>query len=415
MPARLINAIVPEDGQLASIDRILELTRQHLNMDLMILGEFVDGERVMRRVVAEDPAMSELVGTSEPRDMTYCGLAADGRIGPVIEDTAQNALTCDLPTTRDLGVRSYAGVPITLSGGEIYGTLCCFGYEPARHPSPTQLGLLAVVSGLIAHRIEEERAAELHATAARGQIRRMIDDGQPAMVFQPIIDLNTGMISGVEALSRFSTDPPASPDRWFAAARDAGCGAELEVAAIRVALGWLPEVPDNQCLNLNVGAAALGDTAVQDELLEAPLDRITLEVTEQDLVDRPEQTRVFIERARDLGARIAIDDFGAGYAGLTRVLELHPDVIKLDRALVSGVDRDPARAALVGATATFASSIGSEVVAEGVETPTELDALQGIGVSHAQGYHLGRPMTAPWRRFARDERIVPPRSARAPS
>jgi EAL domain-containing protein (putative c-di-GMP-specific phosphodiesterase class I) len=410
LPARLIKAILPEGGQLASIDRILELTRQHLDMDLMILGEFVDGQRVMRNVVGVDPDLADLAGSSEPRDTTYCGLAADGRIGAVVPDTLDNELTSGLRVTRDLGVRSYVGVPIALSNGEVYGTLCCFGREPNHEVSPTQLGLLAVVSGLIAQRIEDERATELRTTAARTQIRQLVDDGQPRMVFQPIVDLRSGLVSGVEALARFDTEPPKPPDAWFAAAAEAGCGPELEVAAIRAALRWLPDIPASQCMFVNVGAAALGDPEVQDELLEAPLDRITIEVTEQNLLEHPDESRRFIARARELGTRIAIDDLGAGYAGLHRVLELSPDVIKLDRQLVSGIDQDPARFALVGATAAFATSIGSEVVAEGVEHEAELRTLQGIGVSHAQGYHLGHPVTAPWLRSGPEVPVIAPRS-----
>jgi EAL domain-containing protein (putative c-di-GMP-specific phosphodiesterase class I) len=409
MPARLIRAILPDSGQLASIDRMLELTRQHLDMDLMIVGEFIGGQRVMRNVVADDPALVGLQGTSEARDTTYCGLIAEGRIPATMIDTLTHELTRDLEITKRLGVRSYVGVPITMSDGEVFGTLCCFAHEPDRELTNTHLGLVTLVAGLIANHIEDERAAELSSTMVRTRIHSMVADGQPSMVFQPIVDLSSGTVSGHEALARFDTDPPAPPDVWFASANEAGCGPELEAAAIRAALRWLPEVPHNQCMNLNVGAAALGDPGVQDELLRAPLERITLEITEQDVLDRPDQSHRFIATSRQLGARIAIDDLGAGYSGLHRVLELSPDVIKLDRKLVSGLHQDPARLALVRAASTFSASIGSEVVAEGVEHAAELTVLQEIGVSHAQGYHLGRPAATPWRSMTPDQLVVTPR------
>jgi EAL domain-containing protein (putative c-di-GMP-specific phosphodiesterase class I) len=409
MPARLIRAILPDSGQLASIDRMLELTRRHLDMDLMIVGEFVGGQRVMRNVVADDPGLGGLKGTSETKDSTYCGLIAEGRIPPLLKDASCHELTRDLEITERLGVRSYVGVPITMSDGEVFGTLCCFAHEPDRELTGTELGLVTLVAGLIATHIEDERAAELSSTMVRTRIHSLVEAGQPSMVFQPIVELATGTVSGHEALARFDTHPPAPPDVWFASANDAGCGPELEAAAIRAALRWLPEVPHNQCMNLNVGTAALGDPHVQDELLRAPLERITLEITEQNVLEHPHQSHQFIATSRKLGARIAIDDLGAGYSGLHRVLQLSPDVIKLDRELVSGLDQDPARLALVRAASTFSASIGSEVVAEGVEHAAELTVLQEIGVTHAQGYHLGRPAAAPWRSMTPDQRVVAPR------
>jgi EAL domain-containing protein (putative c-di-GMP-specific phosphodiesterase class I) len=403
MPARLISAILPDRGRLVSIERMLELTRRHLGMDLMFVGEFVNGQRVMRNVDADDPFLRGLAGVSEPKDSTYCGLIAEGRIPQVVADASCHDLTRQMEVTERLGVRSHIGVPITMSDGEVFGTLCCFAHEPDRELVGTKVGLVALVAGLIATHIEDERAAELNSTMVRTRIHSMVEAGQPSMVFQPIVELATGTVSGHEALARFDTDPPAPPDVWFESASEAGCGPELEAAAIRAALRWLPEMPQNQCMNLNVGAASLGDPGVQDELLRAPLERITLEITEQSLLERPEQSHRFIATSRELGARLAIDDLGAGYSGLHRVLELSPDVIKLDRKLVSGLDQDPVRLALVRAAATFASSIGSEVVAEGVEHAAELAVLRQIGVTHAQGNRLGRPVAAPWRSRAPDQ------------
>jgi EAL domain-containing protein (putative c-di-GMP-specific phosphodiesterase class I) len=379
-------------------------------MDLLVLGEFVGGERVLRGVAGIERNISELVGRTDPRDMTYCGLAADGKIGPAVPDTLADPVTRALPVTHELGVRSYVGVPIRLTGGRVYGTLCCFRYQPDPDISPADLGLVTVVAGLIAQRIEEEREADVLASAAREQISALIDGGQPRMVFQPIIDLARGTVSAVEALSRFDGDPPEGPDVWFARADEAGCGPKLEAAAVRSSLSWMAELPETLVMNINVGAGALSDGLVQQELLGAPLERVVLEVTEQNLIEHPDESEDFLSRARELGAKVAIDDLGAGYAGLHRILDLRPDVIKLDRRMVSGLDQDPVKYALVGSTASFAASTGATVVAEGVEHEPELEALRSLAVSHAQGYHLGRPSTAPWRELPADHRVIPERS-----
>jgi EAL domain-containing protein (putative c-di-GMP-specific phosphodiesterase class I) len=95
------------------------------------------------------------------------------------------------------------------------------------------------------------------------------------------------------------------------------------------------------------------------------------------------------------GIRIAVDDTGAGYAGLHRILTLCPHILKLDTTLTRGIDIDPIRRALATALVTFAGEIGASIIAEGIETPEELTMLRQIGISWAQGYHLGRPGPLP--------------------
>jgi EAL domain-containing protein (putative c-di-GMP-specific phosphodiesterase class I) len=105
--------------------------------------------------------------------------------------------------------------------------------------------------------------------------------------------------------------------------------------------------------------------------------------------------RLYLDRFRARGFRIAVDDAGAGYAGLQHILSLRPDVIKLDIALTRNVDTDPARRALSACLARFADEIGAEVIAEGIETAAELDTLQSLGIRWGQGFYLGRPALLP--------------------
>jgi EAL domain-containing protein (putative c-di-GMP-specific phosphodiesterase class I) len=132
-----------------------------------------------------------------------------------------------------------------------------------------------------------------------------------------------------------------------------------------------------------------------------PLDRVVVEITEHSSIADYKPVRAAREQLRERGVRVAVDDAGSGYASLRHVLELAPDLIKIDRSLISGVDADPVRGSMVAAVLMFALQSGASVVAEGVETVAELDVLRELGVEHAQGYLIARPSSDPhdWARW----------------
>ncbi|MGY5882346.1 EAL domain-containing protein [Modestobacter lacusdianchii] len=210
------------------------------------------------------------------------------------------------------------------------------------------------------------------------------------IVFQPIVDLASASVAGYEALARFPGT--ATPDVWFAAAHEAGLGAELEGLALRKALASLPDLPPNTFLTVNVSPHLLGSAPVAAALAEpATLRRVVVELTEH--MPTPDLTRLRAQTAalRGRGALIAIDDAGSGYAGLQQLAEVRPQLVKLDRALVSGADTDPVKTALAEMVGAFASRIDAWLLAEGIETPGELAAFARLGVPLAQGWLLGRP------------------------
>ena len=122
--------------------------------------------------------------------------------------------------------------------------------------------------------------------------------------------------------------------------------------------------------------------------------RVVVELTEQVKVDDYSRLSYTLRQLRLMGVRLAIDDTGAGFASLAHILKLTPDIIKLDRELTSGIDHDPVRSALAAALVTFASRTGAEIVAEGIETGTELEVLRGLGIRYGQGFLLCRPTSA---------------------
>jgi diguanylate cyclase (GGDEF)-like protein len=211
-------------------------------------------------------------------------------------------------------------------------------------------------------------------------------------VYQPWVELATGRLGGYEALSRFEAPVQRRPDEWFALAHRCGLGQELEALALSHALSS-PDRPRDTFLSLNISPSMLTSPVVQAALPES-LDLIIIEVTEQqEIVDLP-GVELALREFRGRGAQIALDDTGVGYAGLEELMRLRPDIIKLDRSLITSVADEPAKAALVESLVRFAQRTDAAVCAEGVETLEELEVLADLDVTYGQGYLLARPAPA---------------------
>lgn len=209
--------------------------------------------------------------------------------------------------------------------------------------------------------------------------------------FQPVIDLARASVVGYEALARFDS-PVRSPLPWFDAARQHGRLEELEALALRRALDARAILPSNTFLTVNISPALIDTPRIREVWADFPsLGAVIVELTEHERIDSYADLEPALNRLRSAGALVAIDDAGAGYSGLQHVLSLRPDVIKLDRTLVEGLDRDEAKRALVEMLGTLAGRLDAWLLAEGIETGEELDVLIGLGVPLAQGYFLGRP------------------------
>lgn len=244
----------------------------------------------------------------------------------------------------------------------------------------------SIIGALVAPALENRRRGE----GDLADIRAIIDDGAFRPFFQPIVDLRTGAVVGYEALSRFHSG--TRPDSVFAEAARVGLGLELEVATLRAASMASSVLPPGRYLSLNASPELIGAGVLT--MLLAEIGRpVVLEVTEHVVVDDYKALRRRL-RALGTGVRLAVDDAGAGYASLRHILELRPDFVKLDMGLIRGIDADPARQALLAGIAYFAAKRRIRLIAEGIETPAELERLRSLAVSHGQGYLLGRPQDA---------------------
>jgi EAL domain-containing protein (putative c-di-GMP-specific phosphodiesterase class I) len=223
------------------------------------------------------------------------------------------------------------------------------------------------------------------------------------LLFQPIVDLQRGVVAGYETLARFS-EPDGrpsrvSPDRWFAAAGVQGVGARLEGMVVRRCLDLLPTVPPNCFLTVNVSPHLLTEPELAEALLAVPdLAPLVIELTEhQDVTDLAPLLELR-DRLRSRGALLAVDDAGSGYSGLQQIAAIKPQMVKLDRAIVSGVDGDEVKLALTELLGEFAGRIDAWLLAEGIEAWGEAEALLRLGVPLGQGWLLGRPGPA-WPRL----------------
>lgn len=208
---------------------------------------------------------------------------------------------------------------------------------------------------------------------------------------QPVVDLRTGGVWGVEALARFPGHPRPGPDAWFRSAVRDGRGVALEELALVRTLDLLALLPQGLHLTVNLSARALLEPAVQALLVSTPRSLLLVELTEHERVADYPALLSALEVLRTAGIGLAIDDFGAGHSSAQHVLNLEPDLVKLDLALVQGVGACSRRQALVEAMLMFARRTDAVLVAEGVERAEDLQALSRLGVELAQGYFLARP------------------------
>jgi diguanylate cyclase (GGDEF)-like protein len=283
------------------------------------------------------------------------------------------------PTPSDTGAGLVRHADAALYWCKRHGRTDVQAYDPARHG---QAG-------------DERNAAELTAAVAA-----IAADRSMSAVYQPIFSLATGVVVGHEGLVR---PLPGSgfldAEALFTAAEATGRTAELDHACIEVLAAAAGSVPPDRYLAVNMSPRTLESTEFSAKRLVKifarhgiPASSIVLELTEREAVEDMERLRHNLEACRKAGLRIAADDVGAGNAGLRMLSELTFDLVKIDLSLVqSGVLRESSMAVL-GALRELADRSSATIVAEGIETADQLQAVRDLGLTAGQGYLLGRPI-----------------------
>jgi EAL domain-containing protein (putative c-di-GMP-specific phosphodiesterase class I) len=213
------------------------------------------------------------------------------------------------------------------------------------------------------------------------------------MAYQPIVSWGKKNVHGFEALLRSGEPTLANPGEFLDVAERLERLHDLgRIIRGRVAAS-ASRAPEGVELFVNLHAFDLNDEELFDPAsgLAKIADRVVLEITERASLDAVKNPSAKIAKLRKLGYRIAVDDLGAGYAGLTSFTQLEPDIAKLDMSLVRGIDGHAKKQSIVRSMARLCAELGIAVVAEGVETPGERDALVALGCDLLQGYLFARP------------------------
>ncbi len=245
--------------------------------------------------------------------------------------------------------------------------------------------------------ISSEAALVVTKEHTRSRVEAMLAERLLMTAFQPIVDLMTNRVVGVEALSRFVAEPGDGPEAWFTDATTVGMGPELELLAIRTALTAAADLPAHLYVSINVSPATCLEHALEDVIRHSAIDlgRIVLELTEHTEVTDYRALNESVNGLRRSGVKIAVDDAGAGFASGQHILKVRPDIIKIDRGLITDIDTDLGVRALAAGMVAMADQIGATVTAEGIETRAELQCVTELGIEAGQGYLLGRPSITP--------------------
>jgi diguanylate cyclase (GGDEF)-like protein/PAS domain S-box-containing protein len=259
-------------------------------------------------------------------------------------------------------------------------------------------------------------------------LRDAVEQQQLTVMYQPIVSLGTGRIRSVEALLRWEHPRRGTigPVRFIPIAEETGLivsiGAWVVGEACRQAATWPRREGDPLAVAVNVSPRQLRDPGFVDEVRHALTStglsaaQLELEVTESAVMNDPAEARARLEELRRLGVRLNIDDFGTGYSSLGQLRHFPFDTLKIDKTFMHGLGEDPHNTAIVSGLLALSRNLGLEAVAEGIETPEQLEHLQALGCDKGQGYYLSRPVTHEVlrRMLVEDVRLTePPRAANA--
>ncbi|NTY61717.1 EAL domain-containing protein [Mycolicibacterium sphagni] len=369
---------------------LLSLLRTRLGLDTAWLASFRDGMQTMEVLDGDAEAVNRSLGDRTSLSDSYCVRVIDGRLPAIIPDTAANQTTAALPVTSEWNLGAYVGVPVLSPTGATVGMVCAVSQEAKPYLAGIDLRVVNQVAELIGTLIESPDKGPNTTAAQRTAIRKVVYQRDFEVVFQPVHDVTSGRVMGVEALARFP-HAPFRPDAFLAQAALLGLGIELETAILARVVSMVPRLPDEVfvAVNISPGAALVAPWAQM--LADVDPSRIVLELTEHDAVLDYGALEDALEPCRSRGVRIAVDDVGAGFSSFSHVLELSPEFVKIDQSITRHIDVDDARRRLAHAIAELAGQMGATVIAEGVESQGELDAVGAVGIIAAQGFFLSRP------------------------
>ncbi|ETI59250.1 EAL domain-containing protein [Marinomonas profundimaris] len=387
--------IIPITATIEELEKIVSAVRVYLKMDIAIIAEVKNNSLYFRYVDADPASTFPQSRAPHPYDGSYCQLLVNGQIPRLIQNTQEHAVAKELASTKAFSIGSFVGALIYLEDGTFYGAVYCFQNKPDYTLNERDLSVIEYFADLIGNTLDDHTKKTQQRHEVESRIHTVIANDFITMHYQPILDLNTNNISGYESLARFNSDPYVTPDIWFEDAQLVGLDEKLEMLAVRSALKLDHLFRDNNhYLSINASPSHILSGALENTIGHLACN-VLIEITEhQPIADYAAFQRA-LSSLRCEGVKLAIDDVGTGYSNLSHILELEPDIIKLDLSLTRDIHKDRKRSALASALCTFAKEIDCEIIAEGIENVNELNKLKELGVNKGQGYFIGRPSPFP--------------------
>jgi len=250
----------------------------------------------------------------------------------------------------------------------------------------------------------------LKLMALETDLRRAVDLREFEVAYQPIVCLSTRMICGFEALVRWQhpRHGTISPDNFISLAEDTGLIYAIDNLVLEDACAQVKhwqsvfseQFSEKLTLNINISGKHFGQSLLLSQVSRA-LDNsgleassLNIEITESALMDNPSMAEEILQQLKTLGTRVCIDDFGTGYSSLSYLQRFPIDVVKVDRSFIDGVEADQDSQAIVRTIFSLGESLGLKIVAEGVETPAQLDFIESEGCKYVQGFLFYKPLSA---------------------
>ena len=372
---------------------------RHLNY----VSGFAAGDHMLREIARRLTALAAHKGIVYRLGADEFGILTDGEAEPA----AALAL--------GEGIRQSGGEPVEIMGREVrlgvsvgvaHSSISGLEVEALLRDAEIALRRAKEAGGNRCHLLHAtERTRAVARIEIEEDVRDAIATDSIAVHYQPIVRLD-GTVVGVEALARWTCPGRGrvAPSEFIAIAESGGMIEQigrivLHTAADQVAR-WRRRIAPSLQLSVNLSVRQLDDPSLTDSVVAAlegaglPPDALCLELTETALLDDPIKAESSLADLHRLGIRIAVDDFGVGYASLLYVSSFPVDVMKLDRHFVAGLGRDTTDALIVGSVIQLAQSLGIVSVAEGVETVEQLGVLKRLRCEFGQGYYFARPGSA---------------------
>lgn len=248
----------------------------------------------------------------------------------------------------------------------------------------------------------------LDRLAAEVALRRAVDGALLRIHYQPIVELSTGCVSGLEALARWPEEwDPVEPTEFIAIAEDTGVidalGRQVTAAALKTLAGWRQQglVSDQVCMSVNLSGRQLDDPELAQQVrgaltaVDLPAQVLKLEITESTLIQEVERSQQLFADVCGTGVGLHLDDFGTGYSSLTALHTFPVETLKLDRSFVATISADgDSDDTIVRSAVALAHSLGLAVIAEGIERPDQLKRLCALGCEYGQGYLFSPALSA---------------------